>query len=623
MYQDRKNEIFQRFKNMGLMDKYMSNREKLSNLGGVGDYIKGLKSPVPSAVLNNPATDKIGQLGQYGLNTETFKPTGELASKIGVNSIGGANNLSQASGTLSKAGNALKGAGGAVGAITGGLSAADNFSKGNAVDGALDLAKTGAMFIPGVGWAVSGAIQIGQMIKGALDKAKQKSMAKSQEEAYKSQQLAENEIDNTKQNLEQTRQNNLNNMQQQMQQPQSNEELVKDLIGQYENQGQSVPESSGQLAEGMPTGFASNIPTNNYLEENAPSLPYVGSATEALDEQSAMKQSIMDKLKSLGGAVSNGIRDFSTGYDDNSQHGFADGDLFKGLTNNEVKPSVTDEGVVTGGASELKKSIMNRLGELAGTGARVMANPWTQAGIAALATKATGGDWADSLNNAYSYGTAKATSNYYDNKLNPDKAPTALSRYTKDDYNANTLSRYRDTIADNNAKRVKADLDKNMPTLEDWYNTLLYTGEMSLDDYNNLITSPDYNPTSRINIAGYKAVNDKNYKTDSNNIKRMQVNNNYTLGKEKNDIARTNANTNAGRLTETQTHNRNTESLNAKKYDLDVDKFNAKQEENKQKSIDKGLADGTLVRMKAPDGSTAIVKSQDVAKYRKMGAKVL
>ena len=297
------------------------------------------------------------------------------------------------------------------------------------------------------------------MIKGALDKAKQKSMAKSQEEAYKSQQLAENEIDNTKQNLEQTRQNNLNNMQQQMQQPQSNEELVKDLMGQYENQGQSVPESSGQLAEGMPTGFASNIPTNNYLEENAPSLPYVGSATEALDEQSAMKQSIMDKLKSLGGAVSNGIRDFSTGYDDNSQHGFADGDLFKGLTNNEVKPSVTDEGVVTGGASELKKSIMNRLGELAGTGARVMANPWTQAGIAALATKATGGDWADSLNNAYSYGTAKATSNYYDNKLNPGEAPKALSRYTKDDYNAHTLAGYRDDQAKIGWDRNRIDED--------------------------------------------------------------------------------------------------------------------------------------------------------------------
>ena len=121
----------------------------------------------------------------------------------------------------------------------------------------------------------------------------------------------------------------------------------------------------------------------------------------------------------------------------------------------------------------------------------------------------------------------------------------------------------------------------------------------------------------------YKAVNDKNYKQDSNNIKRTQVNNNFALGKEKNAIARTNANTNAGRLEETKTHNRNSEAMNEKKYNFGVQKYNQQLEDNKQKAIDKGLADGSLVRMKAPDGSTAIVKIKDVAKYRKMGAKVL
>lgn len=377
-----------------------------------------------------------------------------------------------------------------------------------------------------------------------------------------------------------------------------------------------------QSFEGIPTGYASNIQPD-YRQENAPALDYSGSASQELDNNASQKQSIMNLFKSLGNTVSNGVRDFSEGYQDNSQHGFMEGDLYNGLANNEVTPSQTDDGTVTGGASELKKTLMNRVGELAGTGARVMANPWTQAGIAALATKATGGDWADALNNAYSYGTAKATSNYYDRQLNPDKAPSALSRFTKDDYNANTLSRYRDTMADNNSMRVKADLDKNMPTLEDWYNTLLYTGEMSLDDYNKSITAPDYNPTARINIAGYKAVNDKNYKQDSNNIKRTQVNNNFALGKEKNAIARTNANTNAGRLEETKTHNRNLEAMNEKKYNFGVQKYNQQLEDNKQKAIDKGLSDGSLIRMKAPDGSTAIVKIEDVAKYRKMGAKVL
>ena len=647
-FQQRKDEIFRQLKNAQMIDKYNQQKNEQNNdnlatkimntsrqvndtyntINNANNLIDKFKSPAPSSILNNPMNNNMGNIGQYGLNNQTFQNSGELASKIGATNIGGtASKATQATGAMSKMGGAIQGVGKAmpvVGALSGGASAVNNFANGNNVDGALDLAKTGAMFIPGVGWIVSGAIQIAQMLKGAKEKADQKAMMKSQEEAYKSQQLAESEIDNTKEGLEQTRQSNLKDMQSQLQQPQSNNKIVQDLLAQYKNQ--ELPQNNTDNLQsdniGMPTGYASNIQPD-YRQENAPALDYSGSASQELDNNASQKQSIMNLFKSLGNTVSNGVRDFAEGYQDNSQHGFMEGDLYNGLANNEVTPSQTDDGTVTGGASELKKTLMNRVGELAGTGARVMANPWTQAGIAGVATKATGGDWADALNNAYSYGTSKATSNYYDRQLNPDKAPSALSRFTKDDYNANTLSRYRDTMADNNSMRVKADLDKNMPTLGDWYNMLLYTGEMSLEDYNKAITAPDYNPTARINIAGYKAVNDKNYKQDSNNIKRTQVNNNFALGKEKNAIARTNANTNAGRLEETKTHNRNSEAMNEKKYNFGVQKYNQQLEDNKQKAIDKGLADGSLVRMKAPDGSTAIVKIKDVAKYRKMGAKVL
>lgn len=647
-FQQRKDEIFQQLKNAQMIDRYNRQKNEQNNdnlatkimntsrqvndtyntINDANNLINKFKSPVPSSILNNPMNNNMSNVGQYGLNNQTFQNSGELASKIGATNIGGtASNATQATGAMSKMGGALQNAGKAmpvVGALSGGASAVNNFANGNNVDGALDLAKTGAMFIPGIGWAISGAIQIAQMLKGAKEKADQKAMMKSQEEAYKSQQLAENETDKTKEGLEQTRQSNLENMQSQLQQPQSNDQITQDLLAQYKNQELPQNDTDNLQSDniGTPTGYASNIQPD-YKEENAPALDYSGSANQELDNNEVQKQSIMNLFKSLGNTVSNGVRDFSEGYQDNSQHGFMEGDLYNGLANNEITPSQTDDGTVTGGASELKKTLMNRVGELAGTGARVMANPWTQVGIAGVATKLTGGDWADALNNAYSYGTSKATSNYYDRQLNPDKAPSALSRFTKDDYNANTLSRYRDTMADNNSMRVKADLDKNMPTLEDWYNTLLYTGEMSLDDYNKAITAPDYNPTARINIAGYKAVNDKNYKQDSNNIKRTQVNNNFALGKEKNAIARTNANTNAGKLEETKTSHRNAEALNEKKYNFSVQKYNQRLEDNKQKAIDKGLSDGSLIRMKAPDGSTAIVKIEDVAKYRKMGAKVL
>lgn len=647
-FKQRKDEIFQQLKNAQMIDRYNRQKNEQNNdnlatkimntsrqvndtyntINDANNLINKFKSPVPSSILNNPMNNNMSNVGQYGLNNQTFQNSGELASKIGATNIGGtANSATQATGAMSKMGGALQNAGKAmpvVGALSGGASAVNNFANGNNVDGALDLAKTGAMFIPGIGWAISGAIQIAQMLKGAKEKADQKAMMKSQEEAYKSQQLAENETDKTKEGLEQTRQSNLENMQSQLQQPQSNDQITQDLLAQYKNQELPQNDTDNLQSDniGMPTGYASNIQPD-YKEENAPALDYSGSANQELDNNEVQKQSIMNLFKSLGNTVSNGVRDFSEGYQDNSQHGFMEGDLYNGLANNEVTPSQTDDGTVTGGASELKKTLMNRVGELAGTGARVMANPWTQAGIAGVATKLTGGDWADALNNAYSYGTSKATSNYYDRQLNPDKAPSALSRFTKDDYNANTLSRYRDTMADNNSMRVKADLDKNMPTLGDWYNTLLYTGEMSLEDYNKAITAPDYNPTARINIAGYKAVNDKNYKQDSNNIKRTQVNNNFALGKEKNAIARTNANTNAGRLASYNSHNGAMEKATQDRLDFDKQKWEADQKAKKQKELDEAIASGTKVKMRAPNNKIIVVDSYNVKEAKKQGCKVV
>lgn len=405
---------------------------------GAGNFTNNLGSG-----LSNPTATP--QMGNYGLNTQTFQNNGELANKIGATNIGGASSAaettSKLSGAMDKFGKAMP----VVGAAMGGLNAANNFANGNTVDGALDLAKTGAMFIPGVGWAASAAIEIAQMLKGAKDKADQKAMAKSQEEAIKSQELAESEIDNTKQGLEQQRQENLNNMQQQMQPAQSNQDIVNDLMTQYNNYDSE---------QGVPTGGAAPVqmPTN-YSEENAPALPYEGSATqglaEGMNDNTSKVQSILSGLKALGGKIGEGITDFSAGYQDNAVNGFKDGDLFNQIksNNNEVIPSQTAEGVMTGGANEMKKTIMNRLGELAGTGSRVMANPWTQAGIAALATKATGGDGADILNNAYKYGIDKAKSNYYAKLMNPDKPLNALQNLTADDYKAKlTKDNHDDTM---------------------------------------------------------------------------------------------------------------------------------------------------------------------------------
>ena len=669
--QQRKDEIFQRLRNTKLMDKYYSAKnERIDSpisdniISGINFYdgIKGIKPYQTNSAISSGADTANSAVGNAINSNIAAKGLGGSAISNAANAQ--INGASKAAGAFSKVGGAMQGVGQAVGkavpavnAITGGVSAVNNFANGNNVDGALDLAKTGLSFIPGVGWVAAGAIQIAQMLKGAKEKADQKAMLKSQEEAFKSQQLAENEIDATKQGLEQQRQENLANMQSQMQQAPSNEQITQDILAQY-NTGKNSQADIDQFGKGninlydrplvknsdgttstvrsmsfndgqneilIPTvsdsgrimsndeaidnyyqtgkylgKFNSVDEANSYAEQlhkqqdkyyngatgaAAPALPFDGSASQELDNNEAQKQSIMSLFKSLGNSVSNGIRDFSKGYQDNSRHGFLEGDLYRGLANNEVIPSQTENGTITGGANELKKTLMNRVGELAGTGARVMSNPWTQAGIAALATKATGGDWADSLNNAYSYGTAKATSNYYDKKLNPGKAPSALSRYTKDDYAADALAKYRDTMTSNNAKRV--DYQAYAKKAKEFSDLLKY-GMITPEEYTNAMSLLNNNFENENYAVGVHGAQ------ESNDTKKVNETSRHNLVTE--DIQEQNANTNALKASETQNHNRNTEGIEEKKYNFGVEKYNQKQMENKQKEIAKKVKDGELIR---------------------------
>ena len=245
--QQRKDEIFQRLRNTKLMDKYYSAKnERIDSpisdniISGINFYdgIKGIKPYQTNSAISSGADTANSAVGNAINSNIAAKGLGGSAISNAANAQ--INGASKAAGAFSKVGGAMQGVGQAVGkavpavnAITGGVSAVNNFANGNNVDGALDLAKTGLSFIPGVGWVAAGAIQIAQMLKGAKEKADQKAMLKSQEEAFKSQQLAENEIDATKQGLEQQRQENLANMQSQMQQAPSNEQITQDILAQY------------------------------------------------------------------------------------------------------------------------------------------------------------------------------------------------------------------------------------------------------------------------------------------------------------------------------------------------------------------------------------------------------
>jgi hypothetical protein len=243
----------------------------------------------------------------------------------------------------------------------------------------------------------------------------------------------------------------------------------------------------------MTGGAASILEDTTYPEEQEIGQP-TGGAAPATTPQST-GQSIIDKLR-------NGLGDFRTGFDDNAQHGFMQGDLankFAGTQTQQqpatpspyellandmtaanfspeqikaakqglnggnadiaalvdkysINKPTTDEEIAlaqagnlnpqdaTGSAAPLqgnvtKKSIMNRIGEAFGTGRRLLANPWVQAGIAGAITKATGGTTGDALTNAFNYGKEKQMADYYYKQMNPGATVTPiLNNFGATDY---------------------------------------------------------------------------------------------------------------------------------------------------------------------------------------------
>lgn len=556
---------------------------KTKAVGGIGNGISGIGSKMAGA--QNGLISKAGT-GLSKLGTGLAANAGAQGTAAGLGSA------ATTAGTAAGAGSALGGAAGGATAAGAGTAAAGAGAAGAGASGAMAAAGP-------IGWAALAAYTIYNMVSSAQKKNEMKAMQASINEAQRSQELSENELASQRAGLEENRQQNLANMQAQTQQNQNNEQLTQELLSNY----QALENPQQNPEDGAITGAAA--PAESQIP---PALPFEGSASQELDNNAAQKQSIMDMFKSLGGKVGNGIKDFSNGYQDNLQNGFSKGDLFNGVLNNEVTPSVTDEGTVTGGANELKKSLLNRVGEAFGTGTRVMSNPWTQAGIAALATKATGGDWADSLNNAYKYGTTKATSNFYNNKLNPGKAPNALQNYTKDDYAADALAKYRDTMSDNNAKRV--DYQAYAKKSKEFSDKLKF-GMISPEQYTNAMRLLNDNFGDENYAVGVDSAQISN---DTRKVNETGRHNLVTEG-----IQQQNADTGARRVDESITHNRNTESLGKKNYDLSVEKWNAKQASDRQKQIDKQVQNGELIRCTINGQSGYLTPSQFNEARKKYG----
>lgn len=597
-------DIMNKLKKAQLRQQYNQNKQSLMQPVGRGLSNLGIKMSQSS----------IPALAKMGVGTQTF------GNKLGA--LGGV------------AGKAAP----VVGAAQSGAQAAQDASRGDYIGAGLNGIAAGASFVPGVGTAVAMGAQaldsINKMFRSAKDKANQQAMQKSMQEAQNSEQAnaestaqLQNQFANDSMQYANAMAQpstyddimsriqpvgnagtptgfaadiNLPNEQETLQNEQSIQPQIEDINGNVSafpttreqfaksltNNGwqQDIVNAALQGLNGGNKDMADYITAynNNAADGQQIAIPQTEEEIELArngqfyqPEQSntaanTTKESLFERIK-------NGLGQFKAGYDDNSTTGFADGDLANKLSGNAQQPVIAQNGTLTGGAAKTKKTLMNRIGEAAGTGRRLMANPWVQAGIAAAISKADGGDVGDMAQAAYKYGTAKAMSDQYYKQLHPDaKVMPVLNTYGVDDYKAKAYNDF------NQGRTVmsRRDLIK------------LQNPTMSDQDIEDLITKSGINGDELVSIKGYETVEKAKNNTRKTDIQEDKNKWQRDQGQQKIGIQQQNANTNATRASETKRHNNVTESQRNKDLEIKAKKLNNNNSNTNTKSYkdaDSGL----------------------------------
>lgn len=415
--------------------------------------IKALRS-TPSLITPETTTNALSSTLQNATSangTPALNNTNALSGAIKTATT--ANNVANTASTAGQVANTVASNVGkampVVGAVTGGASAVNNFAKGNHVDGALDIAKTGAMFIPGVGWAISGAIQIGQMIKNALNKKKQQEQQKNMQRMAENNALAEQKKQENLALFDQSAQaNNTMPNQNMLAGPTSpvDTQVEQNILEQPQTpvvEAPNVTEDLGQVtgpASSVNQGYAGTLPEVNQQplpEEDNVEFPLI-QITDEDQESNDVKQNIINSVKSklanVPSNLSSGLNDFIAGYKDNTQTSLSQGDLVNNLTKPKAEPKQLEDGTFDLSADETKKGLMTRLGEMVGTGQRIASHPLTQAGIAGLVSKASGGDIDDIAKAMYDYGSKKAEADRYYQMTTGKNDRPFFNTYNADDY---------------------------------------------------------------------------------------------------------------------------------------------------------------------------------------------
>jgi hypothetical protein len=616
-YQD----ILDKLRQSQLMQKFNANKQAMTNPqpSGFGHGIANLGMKMSQS--------QIPQIAKLGVGTQTFgNKLGALGAAKG---LGNAGAMGGAAGALGKAtpfvGGAMSGAqaaqdaskGDYIGAGLNGIAAGASFVPGIGTAVAM-----GAQALDSVN----------KMFRAAKDKANAKAMQKSMQEAQNSEQANAESTDQLQNQFANDSMQYADAMAQPSTyddimsriQPVGNAGSPTGFATDINlpNEEETLQNEPATL-----TGHVDNQPTDPSQVQLDLTIPRDNDGNPIFTENTQpTKTSLMDRIKS-------GLADFKSGYDDNSTTSFIEGDLVNKLAKSQPQqPTINPLGnavaeakhagysqeqidamkqglnggnkdiaalidkynirkpdkdnaeeialakagdfnpdQITGAAApaQTKKSIMQRLGEVAGTGQRVLSNPLTQGLIAGTVAGIQKGNMGSGLEYGVQWAQNKAKADNYYRQMNPgSKYTPVFGNYDANDY------------------KVQQSIELEKQTLAEKIRNNIATAD-EVKRYHDLTTAET---TRYHNIQAEETAkhhrNQEGIQSQGNAIRAGHY-----------------------KVMEDQGAQR----INNSKNNSDRDyQFKVQQA---------GLNDGSLIRMVAPDGSIAIIPISQKEKYVKKGAK--
>lgn len=252
-------------------------KDKIATFKNGADIASKASSMANTANNASNVANTASNVSNVANNASNVANTANTASNV----ANAASTASNASGAASSAGSSAGGGAPVVGTALGGISAVNNFSKGDNVNGALDVAKTGAAFIPVYGQIAAAVISAIQMARNAFLKKKQEAHSKTQDAAAKATEESMLSANEKKQEIAQDR-------------AEKQQELFADnpINGQFGDGGVAMPEKLPTFSD-----MASEIVPKN---EGGEPQTISGQIQEALPKDT-ITQGIMDKVKGLFG----------------------------------------------------------------------------------------------------------------------------------------------------------------------------------------------------------------------------------------------------------------------------------------------------------------------------------